>query len=217
MTRSRKVPREKWGIEDLLKKYPGLSRRPQRDGSLVIEGNVEFRSRDGTIADSFSVSIHVPANFPGKPPSVKELKGRIPRTFHTNPDGTLCLSSPTQQLISLRQNPSLLGYVDDHLIQFLYSFSFHQKYGKMPHGELAHGYQGLVQDYQDILNAESEEVCLGMIYLLGMKKRIANKQPCPCGSGRWLGKCHNRVLNRLRGIKPRAEFREEYRRLKQNR
>lgn len=34
--------------------------------------------------------------------------------------------------------------------------------------------------------------------LATMKRRRANKQLCPCGSGRRLGRCHNRKVNVLR-------------------
>ena len=34
--------------------------------------------------------------------------------------------------------------------------------------------------------------------LAAMKRRLANKRPCPCGSGRRLGRCHNRRVNTLR-------------------
>jgi hypothetical protein len=37
-----------------------------------------------------------------------------------------------------------------------------------------------------------------MVRLAGKKKRIANKLPCPCGSGRRLGRCHNLKVNGLR-------------------
>ena len=34
--------------------------------------------------------------------------------------------------------------------------------------------------------------------LASMLRRRANKRPCPCGSGRRLGRCHNRKVNALR-------------------
>ena len=36
------------------------------------------------------------------------------------------------------------------------------------------------------------------VRLTAMRKRHANKQACPCGSGRRLGRCHHRRINTLR-------------------
>jgi hypothetical protein len=49
-----------------------------------------------------------------------------------------------------------------------------------------------------------------MIYLAASEKRKANRHPCPCGSGRRVGKCHNLALNRLRRRLGRSWFRIEY-------
>jgi len=34
--------------------------------------------------------------------------------------------------------------------------------------------------------------------LTAMKKRQANKHPCPCGGGKRLGRCHHSSVNNLR-------------------
>jgi hypothetical protein len=48
-----------------------------------------------------------------------------------------------------------------------------------------------------------------MLRLIGMKRRVANKRPCPCGSGLRAGKCHHRILNRLRQELGRQWCREQ--------
>jgi hypothetical protein len=68
----------------------------------------------------------------------------------------------------------------------------------MPFDELAHGVAGLLDDYRRILGFATDAACREALRLLALKRRIANKSPCPCGSGRRLGRCHNRRLNRLR-------------------
>jgi hypothetical protein len=40
-----------------------------------------------------------------------------------------------------------------------------------------------------------------------MKKRQANKLPCPCNSGRRVGQCHHLEINRLRNKLGRSWFR----------
>lgn len=80
----------------------------------------------------------------------------------------------------------------------------------MPFGDLAHGRLGIIQDYMRLLRVDTEEATMKMLYLLGVKKRIANKQPCPCKSGRRLGRCHNHLLNSLREVQSQSWFRNEY-------
>ena len=175
----RGAPLEYWGVKPLLEKYLGLSLRPQRDGTFVIEGDLEFQAQypgRERIADSYKIRIQVPNNYPSELPTVRDLSGRIPKRFHTNPDGTLCLTLPIQMHLTLRGDPSLTGFVDKCLIPFLYSFSHYDKYGEMPFGELDHGRDGQIQGYQAILGVHTEDACLRMLYLLSQKRRVANKR-----------------------------------------
>jgi hypothetical protein len=52
-----------------------------------------------------------------------------------------------------------------------------------------------------------EAAVLGFVNLVAMKKRIANKKLCACGSGLRLGRCHNRRVNWLRDRLGRHWFR----------
>lgn len=203
----------KQDILSLLEKYPGLSVRPQRDRSLILVGDLRFQAnyRDlEQINDTYAIYIHIPKHFPRELPTVRDANGRISRSFHTNPDGTLCLGSPIRQFLNLQNDPTLVGFVDNCLIPFLYSHSYKEKSGKMPFGDLAHGRLGIVQEYMRLLRVDKEEACIKMLYLLSAKKRVANKKPCPCKSGRRLGRCHNHILNSLREVQSRSWFRNEY-------
>jgi hypothetical protein len=93
----------------------------------------------------------------------------------------------------------------------LYGFSYREKHGCLPFGELDHGMKGICKDLAKLFEVKDEKAAEEMVRLAGMKKRDANKQRCPCGSGQRLGKCHNRQVNRLRdGLGP-SWFRDHYR------
>jgi len=113
----------------------------------------------------------------------------------------------------LGEKPTLLTFIRKCVIPFLYGFSYFQKHGVLPFGELAHGLKGIRQDYASLFEVSNERAAEEMVRLASMKKRYANKRPCPCGSRRRVGKCHNRKINRLRRQLGRSWFREEYRRL----
>ncbi len=87
------------------------------------------------------------------------------------------------------------------MVPYLYGISYKLKNGEFPFGELAHGVQGIIDDYLNIFDLKTYGQLLNTLKLLEMKKQRANKEPCPCGCGRRLGVCsfHNK-LNDYRKI-----------------
>lgn len=203
------------GLEGVLAAHPGLRAQPLVNEELRLRGEIEFDAEapgHNRIADAFEVELLVPGGFPDELPSVRDLTGRVPKSFHTHPDdGTLCLGSPTRQRLALVGNPTLLAFVTKCVIPYLYGFAHKERYGTLPFGELAHGNVGLRADFA-VLFGVSPANAAEMVKLAALKRRIANKHRCPCGSGQRLGRCHNRRVNRLRDELGRHWFREEHRR-----
>jgi hypothetical protein len=197
----------------LLRTYPGMRLLPVDTERFRFAGTLSFRASYGgfkEIHDSFEIEISVPHAYPDQLPEVVEIGGRVPGTFHTNPDGSLCLGSPTRQRLLLIDNPSLLQFVNRCVVPYFYNFSYLHEYGTMPLGELAHGWGGIRQDYADLFDVKTEAAARQMVRLASLKKRLANKHACPCGSGRRLGRCHNRKINLYRTKLGRNWFRTEY-------
>ena len=205
------------GIDDLLRRFPDLALRPQRDGQIVVTGDVRFSVRVpkfGVVEDGFSIEIHIPNSFPSTLPSFFERNGRIPKTYHKLTDNSLCLGSPLGLRLKAIRGKTLLGFIDACVIPYLAGYCIHEKTGRMPFGELAHGTAGLLEEYKLLTGAASDDACIGFIECLGLRKRVANKHLCPCGSGRRLGRCHNQRINPLRGVASRAWYRGTARQLK---
>lgn len=103
------------GLEALLAAHPGLRAQPLTNGVLRLRGEIEFDAEapgHNRLADSFEVELAVPYGFPDELPSVRDLTGRVPKSFHTHQDdGTLCLGSPTRQRLALVGSPTLLTFV----------------------------------------------------------------------------------------------------------
>jgi hypothetical protein len=205
---------ERWKLDDLLLAYPDLSLRPIVNGVMRLTGTLAF-SADAKglerIDDAYEVEIIVPPSFPRELPLVKETAGRIPKDFHTNDDGRLCLGSPVRQHLELKKSPTLSGFMEHCVIPYLYGFSFREKHGQLPFGELEHGMKGIRQDFAEVFGVRHYQAAVRMVQLAGMKKSDANKRPCPCGGGRRLGKCHNHRVNVLRKQLGGTWFREQYR------
>jgi hypothetical protein len=192
-----------------------MARRPANDRHFVIEGDFEFRataSDSPPITDRFRLRIQIPRNFPDSLPAVFEIGGRIPPTgsFHVNPDRSLCLGSPLRLRWILSSNPTLRAFAESCVIPYLYAISYRlTNGGNLVFGELPHGHSGELADYVDLFRLKSvSQVRLALKYL-GMKKRRANKRPCPCGCSKRLGACHfNQRLREFRALGSRPWFRE---------
>jgi hypothetical protein len=104
--------------------------------------------------------------------------------------------------------PSLLNFINNCLIPFLFSFSFFEKYGEMPFGEVAHGVHGLISGYKK----EFDTTDIWIIYRL-MKYlcdySYPGFDPCPCGSGKRLFECHGEKILVLKQLQYPWQFRKE--------
>jgi hypothetical protein len=168
---------------------------------LKFSGNVEFRAKGPTgveIEDAYNVELTVPAAFPKQLASARETGGRIPPKFHHLDNGLLCLGSPTEVMLKQLKSPTIVGFIDDLVIPYLFGSSYFIAYGIMPFGELKHGVDGLLQQFASLFNAGNSQSALQYIRLAAMRKRFANAWQCPCGSGMRLGRCHNVMVNRIR-------------------
>ncbi len=217
MLRSLQQHYEKWELYSLLQNQMGLALRPSHNGETVIAGELEFTARQPDyedITDTYEIEIRVPQDFPRSVPAVRELGGRIPKSFHTHTDRTLCLGSPVRLQLEISKAPTLPEFVRNCVVPYLYGYSHKELHGTLPQGELSHGRKGRIEDYQAIFHQKNEKQCMEMIRLASLKKRVANKQPCFCGDKNRLGKCHNKKVNHLRRRLGRTWFATEYASLK---
>jgi hypothetical protein len=88
--------------------------------------------------------------------------------------------------------------VERCVVPYLYRYSYLKTHGEAPFGDLEHGAEGIQEDLRLLLGVDAKSAVLPFVHLVGIRKRHANKRTCPCGSGRRLGRCHNRLANRLR-------------------
>lgn len=207
------------GLREFLRDYPQMAIRPSAGQNLRLKGQFVFaahHAKEGDIQDAFALEIIVPIGFPKELPRVTETGGRIPRSgeYHVNPtDNTLCLGSPLSLLLRLSKKPTLEGFTANCLVPYLFAISRKLKNGgPLLFGELDHGVDGLFADYLQLFGLKTKEQLIYAFRLLGMKKRRANKLPCPCGCGIRLGRCkYNFRLREFRKVASRTWFRSRVR------
>lgn len=201
---------------DFQKHFPEMRLVPTVDGTRTYEGEFRFvgSTREwGTLEDSYHLRIAMDPD-PQSLPQVWEIAGRVAciDPTHVNPaldgtrTGTLCLGSYLRQKIEAGQPPTLVAFAKRCIVPYLYSISLRERGSPaFVFGELAHGEDGLLQDYEQIFGLRGKASIIQALRLSALRRRIANRAPCPCGCGRRLGKCpvHHRV-NALRRVASRG-------------
>ena len=181
---------------------------------VVIEGKYELDAQMKgfePILDTYQLQIVFPADYPRSLPTVRESEKRIPRTadYHTYKDGSFCLGSDIKLKSILFEYSTVTEFVEKILDPFLYAVTYKVEHDIYPFGDLDHGEDGLIDDYQQLFNVKGKAAVLLVLAALGKRKREANKLPCPCGCRRRIGKCDFRFdLQRWRELDRRRWFRE---------
>lgn len=205
------------GLDAFLDDQPGLRVRPAPLGFLRFEGEIRFRAAPSglpVIEDAYRLRIDIPWSFPADIPVVTELGGRIPRedeAAHLNSNGSLCLGAPVRLILYAKQDSSVLAFFDRCVVPALYNAAHRERYGgRIPLGELAHGSEGELDDYVALFHVQTYSQAVQALRLAGIKRRKANKQPCPCGCGRRLGVCGtNEYIRDVRDTLGRRQCRDE--------
>lgn len=186
---------------------------PAREPGLVsVQGILTFELEPPglpRIDDAYRVRIDIRTGREDEIPRVFELDGRIPKDIDEhNPGGEFCLGSPLTVRLKLGRSPTLVHFVDQCVVPFLYAASWRrQGRSGWPFGELPHYGEGLLNDYQRLLRVNTLERTRLALTALCVRPRVANKLICPCGCRRRLGRCSYRQhLASLRPLATRPYF-----------
>lgn len=182
-------------IEAFLDAYPLMRYRPSVIGTVRLTGRLEFSAvTEGAppVQDEYRIQLDIANPLDRALPQVFEVGGRIPLEgrYHVNPDGSLCLGSMLRQRLILGAQPSLVDFVEKCVVPFLYGHSLRESgAAAFPFGELAHGPDGLIDDYRQIFGISDVNGLRRLMRLLALKRRRANKLLCSCGCGRRFAAC----------------------------
>lgn len=181
------------------------------DDRITLEGEYPVNARkDGYkhINERINLRVVIDKDFPEVLPIVTDLEDRIPRSldYHTYSDGSFCLGSELRMKSIISSDPTVGNFLYKCVDPFLYSILHKVIHDEIPY-ELEHGAPGLITDYEKLFNVEGKDAVIRTVRLLGMKKRIANRQECPCGCGLRVGRCKlHHKLNELRKLGSRKSF-----------
>lgn len=187
--------------------------------SLRLKGSVRINHQFESYPEinaKIRLEIEIPKDFPNTPPIFKELDRYFPVSgdYHVNPDQTLCLASPFQLKMFLVSTPDFYKFFQHFFIPFGYAVCLKiQQNIDMVFGELSHGDDGEIEDFEEAFGIKGRIKILRSIRALSLKKRVANKIHCPCGCKERLGICDFHFkLNGFRSI-PRSHYKKTLERL----
>lgn len=184
-------------IEKLLHKYPGLTiaqtdtRFVRLHGSIIV-----FRSyHDFTLRKTYNLDIVIPIGSDDLP-FVIDTDRQITNYHHCYSDGRLCLATDAQIRIHFIKGFDLVEWMSEFVEAYYFSYEYYKRYGIFPFGERAHGSTGVLQTYQEFLNAKDIYETLKLMRYIKNQTYRGYLQ-CPCGSEILLRLCHGQAMLRF--------------------
>jgi hypothetical protein len=199
-------------IIEVVARYPKL----QLKSAGVLEGILDMHAEyDGSLlADSFTVQVTSSNPNSERIPALREIGGRTEaiarkykiddlRDLHRNLDGTACVCVRQMEGRKFPPGSSLLLFIEELAVPYLYGLSYYDKHGKWPWADYSHGTLGLLEFYAEDDAQKSEADIRDVIaqvkrehnwkeYHKQFRKPSADKL-CVCGSRRPFHKCHSRA------------------------
>ena len=181
-------------ILELLKKYPLLHIENETEVCVKLSGIINVhRSIEGYVLNkNYNIEVYISREESVLPYAIDKGKAVNPKYPHIYKDGRLCLATDVDMRIALKENPSLAKWMYDFVEPYFVSYEYYDRYGIFPIGDRPHGAKGIVQSYMDIFNVEDEPALKIMLFMA--YNRYRGHQPCPCGSGERIRKCHGEMM-----------------------
>ena len=187
-------------LSELQAVHGGLTEIEEREDETAVAGALSFEaSYDGlaTVADTFEIELLIPKRYPDRLPWVRETGAKIAGDYaHVYADGGLCLAVPVEERRVFARHPSLLGFVNELVIPYLYGYCHWRRHDEHPFGEQMHGGEGIAQYYIETLGLKNDIAALAMVAWL-FEHGYRGHHACPCGSGKIVRKCHGAGLREL--------------------
>lgn len=189
--------------------YSALELFGKPSGPWKIVGPLRFSAtyNEVTLVKTIPVMIGIPSDFPKHIPTVKEHLSSLITSFPhvNNDDKSFCLGTPIDLRMRFSKNPTLLFFVEELLIPFLYSAFYWLENGVMPFPDRDHGPLGLLQDYCNHFQVHDPDIVLNFLYILS-HNQFHRVGQCPCGSGKDFKDCHAAILQNVSAYRTNSEF-----------
>ena len=176
--------------------------------TLTLDTSAEPATVTGTLwLDSdigFSVDLRIPDDYPEGIPRLVCREEEIPWTEdrHVMGSGVACLCVSSEYRLHWPRGSDLTDFLTCFVVPYFARQAYYQTHGQWPPGqERSHGAAGIVESFSDTLSelgSPSVATIERFLIVLASHGHPKASDPCPCGSGKKIRKCHRRLVWTLR-------------------
>lgn len=171
----------------------------------------------------FSVNLRIPEDYPEGIPRLICLPEEIPWEVdrHVLETGVACLCVASEYRLHWPRGSDLTDFLKCFVVPYFARQAYYQVHGHWPPGqERSHGAAGIIESFRDILadvGSPSVAMIKRFLAMLADPQHPKGCDPCPCGSGKRLRRCHGRLVRALRNRIDPKHAQVDYRLLCQSR
>lgn len=174
----------------------------EKDGHKYLKGILDIYDDKRIYAGSFLVEIKHKEGFPYLFPHLFEIGGEIPNfaDWHKYSNGSCCITVSADEILKCINGITVREFISIYAIGYLANHIHRVKEGYYKNGEYAHGKDGIIQFYTDLLKTDNISRW-SLLYECAFENYTFKKYDlCFCGSGKSYRKCHEPSLEALRRI-----------------
>lgn len=194
-------------IEKFLEIYPSLEILNVSADEIVLEGIVILDNKHEGIYmyEEVYLKIKIPVDFPKKLPRVYDEKKKLNKNYHINYDFSLCLGTDLDIRRELYPDYDLVKWMEQLVMPFLFASKYYTLYSVSPFKERSHGGNGILESILEYFPNQDKDKLKNLILKRNFYRGLIFKKNslriiCPCGSGKYIKKCHNKEMENLKKI-----------------
>lgn len=182
--------KDEW--KEVRKKFKFLGELKSVDEGFEAEDKIEIIDPSGILWRPFDVRIKISSKYPKIPPIIFETGKEIPKEpdWHINRDGSCCVGPNAKIFRKLDNKISIIGWLENIVMPFFFDQVHKLENGEYRGKEYSHGSYGLIEDYKEWWNLESEEEVIVKLKLITNWVKYPRNEKCFCGSELKFKKCH---------------------------
>lgn len=184
--------------ERLAEAFPTLKLETSEVPAMVT-GTLRLDSGIG-----FSVDLRIPDNYPEGIPRLICRCEEIPwiEDRHVMGSGVACLCVSSEYRLRWPRGSDLTDFLRCFVVPYFARQAYYQTHGQWPPGqERSHGAAGIVESFRETLaelGSPSVATIERFLIMMASPAHPKGSDPCPCGSGKKIRKCHKRLVRALR-------------------
>jgi hypothetical protein len=183
-----------------------INRELRLKRECAVAAGVYSLKAPGTGIYDYRIAVLPPDNYPASPCIVFCDDPRLPIgniDRHILSDGQACLAVPGDLRRRWKPEAGIAGFLEQFVSPFLAWQVYYDAHGcSPPWGQRAHGLQGIIEYYTEVLGIPAESNVSAFIPFIARKNPPQGHETCPCGSGLRLRNCHIAELSEARSRIP---------------